>query len=89
MATLAGPLKDPLLGKRGCDCAPAALGAFPGIVSEGVDQKMPGNRSESILTTLLDRSPTPPRKSVWSDAATMGWEYGIKKSFLKALLEYW
>ena len=70
---------------------PAVLGAFRGIaVSEGVDQKMPGKpfrvHFDHALRADLQRRLAQTR---WSDAVTTDWAYGMNKSFLRALVEYW
>ncbi len=69
---------------------PAAFGAFRGIAyGEGVD-KMQGKpfrvHFDNDLKGDLQRRLA---KTRWGDAVTMDWQYGMDKSFLKALVEYW
>jgi pimeloyl-ACP methyl ester carboxylesterase len=70
---------------------PAALGAFRVMaVGERVGQKMPEKPFRVYFDNAL-RADLQHRlaETRWSDAVTTGWEYGMNKSFLRALVEYW
>ena len=70
---------------------PPALGALRHVaLGEGGNQKMPGEpfqiHFDEVLRKDLQRRLADTR---WSDAVTSDWRYGMKKSFLKTLIEYW
>ena len=70
---------------------PAILGALRHVaLCQGENQKMPGTpfqiRFDRSLREDLHRRLADTR---WSDAVTSDWQYGMKKSFLKNLVDYW